>query len=134
MGVKEPDGKLRYAAAALAFASQLVHLWVVPYQLVAAMVPGAFFLLVAAGQGFLGASLLFGAGRRTVRFGILLNALVVLVWLLTRLVSVPELFEPIRSPVAGLGAVATATGVALLVLLFGLRRSLPASKRRRRAR
>jgi hypothetical protein len=116
---------LRCVAAALAFASELIHLWVVPGQLVAAMLPGAFFLLVAVCQGFLSASLLFGAGKWTLRLGILLNVSVVLVWTLTCLVSVPEIFEPLRLPVDGLGAVATAAEVALLVLLFKLRRSLP---------
>jgi hypothetical protein len=125
---------LRYVAAALAFASELIHLWVVPGQLVAAMLPGAFFLLVAAGQGFLGASLLFSAGKWTLRLGILLNASVVLLWTLTRLVSVPEIFEPLRLPVDGLGAVATAAEAALLVLLFRLRRSLPRGGKDRRVR
>ncbi len=140
MGAKNaayPEGNvpvLRYAAAALAFTSELIHLWAVPGQLVAAMLPGAFFLLVAMGQGLLGASLLFGAGKWTVRFGILLNAFVVLVWMLTRLISVPELFEPLRLPVEGLGAVATLTEVALLILLFRLRRSLPRKEKKRRVR
>ena len=125
---------LRYVAAALAFASELIHLWVVPGQLVAAMLPGAFFLLLAACQGFLGASLLFGAGKWTLRLGILLNASVVLVWTLTRLVSVPEIFEPLRLPVDGLGAAATAAEVALLVLLFKLRRSLPRRGKDRRGK
>jgi hypothetical protein len=41
---------LRYPAAALAFVSELIHLWVLPGQLVIAMLPGIFFLLVAMGQ------------------------------------------------------------------------------------
>jgi hypothetical protein len=125
---------LRYAAASLAFVSELIHLWVLPGQLVAAMPPGAFFFLVAVGQGFLGASLLFGGGRWTLRFGILLNLFVIFVWLFTRVVSVPELFEPLRLPVDGLGAVATAIEVALVVLLVRLRRSVPPKKRKRRVR
>jgi hypothetical protein len=125
---------LRYPAAALAFTSELVHLWVLSGEFAAAMFPGIFFLLVAIGQGLLGASLLFGPGRWTLRFGILLNLFVVSVWVLTRLVSVPALFAPVRLPVEGLGAVATATEVALLVLLIRLRRSLPPKKRRRRLR
>ena len=131
---KEPALALRYVAAAMAFASELIHLWVVPGQLVAAMLPGAFFLLVAACQGLLGASLLFGAGKWTLRLGILLNVSVVLVWTLTRLVSVPEIFEPLRLPVDGLGAAATAVEVALLGLLFKLRRSLPRRRKERRGR
>ena len=132
--VEQLTPTLRYAAAALAFTSELIHLWVVPGQLVAAMLPGVFFLLVAVCQGLLGASLLFGAGRWALRLGILLNALVVLVWMLTRLVSVPELFEPLRLPVEGLGSVATTVEVALLVLLFGLRRSLLRRQEEQRAR
>jgi hypothetical protein len=101
---------------------------------VAAMLPGVFFLLVAVGQGLLGASLLSGPGRWALRFGILLNVFVIFVWLFTRVVSVPELFEPLRLPVEGLGAVATAVEVALVVLLVGLRRSVPPKKRKRRVR
>jgi hypothetical protein len=123
---------LRYAAAALAFASELIHLWVLPGQLVAAMLPGVFFLLVAIGQGLLGASLLFGPGRWALRFGILLNVFVILVWLFTRVVSTPELFQPLRLPVEGLGALATAIEVALVILLVGLRRSVPPKKRKKR--
>ena len=125
---------LRYVAATLAFASQLIHLWVVPGQLVAAMLPGAFFLLVAAGQGLLGASLLFGSGRWALRLGLLLNVTAIIVWTLTRLVSVPELFEPLRLPVDGLGFLATATEVTLVVLLLRLRRRLSPTKRGRRSR
>ena len=124
--------QLRYPAAALAFVSELIHLWVLPGQLVVAMLPGIFFLLVATCQGLLGVSLLFGPGRWTLRFGILLNLFVVFVWSFTRLVSVPELFAPVRLPVGGLDLAATAAEVALVVLLVRLRRSLPTRKRRRR--
>jgi hypothetical protein len=120
-------------AAALAFASQGVHLWVLPGQLAAAMLPGVFFFLVAVGQGLLGASLLFGGGRWTARFGILLNVSVVLVWLLTRAVSIPQLFEPIKLPVEGLGAAATFIEVVLVVSLMRLGRSLRRKKRLERA-
>ncbi len=129
---KENVPTLRYVAASLAFASELIHLWVVPGQLVAAMLPGVFFFLVAAGQGLLGASLLFGPGRWALRFGLLLNLFVIFVWLLPRVVSVPELFEPLRLPVEGLGAIATAAEAALVVLLVGLRRSVPPKRRKRR--
>ena len=67
---------LRYPAASLAFASELIHLWVLPGQFVAAMLPGLFFLLVAACQVLLAVSLLFGPRRWTLRFGILLNLFV----------------------------------------------------------
>ena len=120
---------LRYPAA-LAFVSELIHLWVLPGQLVVAMLPGIFFLLVAMGQGLLAVSLSFGPGRSTVRFGILLNLFVVFVWAFTRVVSVPELFAPVRLPVDGLGAVATVVEVALLILLVMVRRQLPPKKRK----
>jgi hypothetical protein len=84
MGTKDHGQDPRGLAAALAFVSQGIHLWVLPGQLAAAMLPGVFFFLVAVGQGLLGASLLFGGGRWTARFGVLLNVFVVLVWLLTR--------------------------------------------------
>ncbi len=61
----------------------MIHLWVLPGQLVVAMLPGIFFLLVAMGQGLLAVSLLFGPARRTLRFGILLNLFVVFVWVFT---------------------------------------------------
>ena len=121
---------LRYRAAALAFASELIHLWVLPGQLVAAMLPGIFFFLVAIGQGLLAVNLMLDPGRWTLRFGILLNLLVVFVWVFTRVVSVPELFAPVRMPVEGLDFVATAAEVALVVLLVRLRRFLPPGKRR----
>ncbi len=133
MGKKNYGPNPRRLAAALAFVSQGIHLWVLPGQLAAAMPPGVFFFLLAMGQGLLGASLLFGGGRWTARFGILLNVFVVLVWLLTRAVSIPQLFEPIKLPVEGLGAAATFVEVALLVSLMRLGRSLRRKKRLERA-
>lgn len=133
MGAKEYGPNPRRLAAALAFVSQGIHLWVLPGQLAAAMPPGVFFFLVAVGQGLLGASLLFGGGRWTARFGILLNVFVVLVWLLTRAVSIPQLFEPIKLPVEGLGAAATFVEVALVVSLMRLGRALRREKRLKRA-
>ena len=133
MGTKEHGPNPRRLAAALAFVSQGIHLWVLPGQLAAAMPPGVFFFLVAVGQGLLGASLLFGGGRWTARFGILLNVFVVLVWLLTRAVSIPQLFEPIKLPVEGLGAAATFIEIVLVFSLMRLGRSLRRKKRLERA-
>ena len=133
METKEHGPNPRRLAAALAFVSQGIHLWVLPGQLMAAMLPGVFFFLVAVGQGLLGASLLFGGGRWTARFGILLNVSVVLVWLLTRAINIPQLFEPIKLPVEGLGAAATFIEVVLVVSLTRLGRSLRRKKRLERA-
>jgi len=133
MWTKEHGPNPRRLAAALAFVSQGIHLWVLPGQLAAAMPPGVFFFLVAVGQGLLGASLLFGGGRWTARFGVVLNVFVVLVWLLTRAVSIPQLFEPIKLPVEGLGAAATFVEVALVVSLMRLGRSLRRKKKPERA-
>lgn len=121
-----------YPAASLAFVSELIHLWVLPGQFAVSMLPGIFFFLVAMGQGLLAGSLLFGPGRWTLRFGILLNLFVVLVWVFTRVVSVPEVFEPIRLPVRGLDLVATVVEVALVLLLVRSRQQLPSKKRNRR--
>ena len=133
MGKKNYGPNPRRLSAALAFVSQGIHLWVLPGQLAAAMPPGVFFFLVAVGQGLLGASLLFGGGRWTARFGILLNVFVVLVWLLTRAVSIPQLFEPIKLPLEGLGAAATFVEIVLVVSLMRLGRSLRRDKRLERA-
>ena len=122
----------RLVAAALAFVSQGIHVWVLPGQLAAALLPGILFFLVAAGQGLLGVSLLFGGGRRTTLLGMLLNAFVVLVWLLTRAISFPTLLEPIRLPVQGLGAAATLVEVVLLVGLAMLWRTTPRKVKERR--
>jgi hypothetical protein len=92
---------LRHPAAALALLSELIHLWLLPGQFVVAMLPGLFFLLVAMSQGLLAVSLLFGPGRWMLRFGILLNLFVVFIWAFTRVVSVPELFAPVRCRWAG---------------------------------
>ena len=112
----------------------MTHVWVLPSQLVIAMLPGLFFFLVAISQGLLAVSLLFGPGRWTLRLGILLNLFVIFVWAFTRVVSVPELFAPVRLPMGGLDLVATAAEVALVILLVRLRRSLPPKKPRRRMR
>ena len=124
--------KLRYAAASLAFASESIHLWVLPGQFVVAMLPGLFFLLVAACQGLLAVSLLLNPGRWTLRLGTLLNLFVVFVWAFTRVVSVPELLAPVRLPVGGLDLAATASEVTLVVLLMMLGRQLPPKKPKRR--
>ena len=111
-------------AAALAFASQLVHLWVLPEAFVARPLTGSFVLLAAVCQGMLAASLLFGPGRWTIRFGLLLNATIVLAWAATRFAGFPALFGFARLPVEPMGLVATLIEIALLVLLVKIGRGL----------
>lgn len=114
-----------YVAAALAFLAQLIHLWVLPEHYLTWDTAGYFFLIVAACQGFLGVSLLFGAGRWTLRFGILLNLFVIFVWGFTRTVGIPAWIGSfMREPVGALDLAATTAEVALVVLLAKLRRDL----------
>jgi hypothetical protein len=76
-GIGTPTAQHRVAAA-LAFASQLAHLWILPEEFSARPLVGTFVFLAAVFQGLLAASLLFGPGRWAVRLGILLNATLVL--------------------------------------------------------
>jgi hypothetical protein len=111
-------------AAALAFASQLIHLWVLPGTFVTRPLVGAFVFLAAVCQGMLAASLLFGPGRWTIRFGLLLNATIVLAWAVTRVAGFPALFGFARLPVEPAGLVATFIEIALLVVLLKIGRGL----------
>jgi hypothetical protein len=120
--MKQP--RLRYAAASLAFASQLIHLWLLPSEFVARPLSGSFMLLVAVCQGLLAVSLLFGPGKWVTRFGILLNACVVLTWVLRRFVEFPPVAGFPRLPVEPHILAATAAETLLLVLLFGIAREI----------
>jgi len=110
-----------YLAAALAFTSQAIHLWILPESLVLTLVPGLFFLLVGIGQGLLGVSLLFGPGRWALRLGIPLNLLIVAVWIITRIESLPAVTGTTQLTVGIFGIVATVAEAALVVLLLKLR-------------
>ena len=128
---------LRYWAAGLAFGSELIHLWMLPGEFVISPLRGLFFVMVAACQGLLAVSLLFGPGRWAVRLGILLNVGVVAVWATTRFTSFPA-FPPLlgfaRLPVGPLDLAATTMEVALLILLFRIGREIKRKRRSRRAR
>lgn len=127
------EATARYAAA-LAFASELLLLWAVPGEFAARPLSGSFVLLAAVGQGLLAASLLFGSGRWAVRFGLLLNAAVVLAWAATRVAGFPALFGFARLPAEPVGLVATVIEIALLVLLLRIGRGLKAKRKKRRVR
>ena len=130
-GTKDVGVRARFAAA-LAFASQLLHLWVLPEAFVARPLTGSFILLAAVGQGLLGASLLFGPGRWAVRLGLLLNATIVLAWTATRVAGFPALFGFARLPVEPVDLVATVIEIALLVLLLRIGRELKTERKKRR--
>lgn len=120
----------RYAAAALAFASQLIHLWLLPGEFVVRPLPGSLIFLVAVCQGLLAVSLLFGPGKWTVRFGILINVGVVLAWVVTRFAGFPPLLGFAELPVEPLNLAATAAEIVLVVLLFGISRELKSKRNR----
>ena len=129
-GTKDVGARARFAAA-LAFASQLLHLWVLLEAFVARPLTASFVLLAAVCQGLLGASLLFGPGRWTIRFGLLLNATIVLSWAATRVAGFPALFGFARLPVEPVGLVATLIEIALLVLLLKIGRELKTERKKR---
>jgi hypothetical protein len=125
--------KARYAAA-LAFASELLLLWALPGEFAARPLSGSFVFLAAVGQGMLAASLLVKPGRWTIRFGLLLNATIVLAWSATRISGFPALLGFARLPAEPLGLVATVIEIVLLVLLLGIGRSLKTERKKRRVR
>jgi hypothetical protein len=104
-------------AAALAFVSQLVYLWILPGEFAARPLVGAFVFLAAVCEGLLAASLLLGPGRWAVRLGILLNATIVFVWIITRFWGFPAAVGFAQLPVEPLGLAATVAEVALILLL-----------------
>ena len=110
-------------AAALAFASQLLLLWVLPQEFATRPLTGSFVLLAAVCQGMLAARLLLGPARWAVRLGILLNATVVFVWIVTRFWGFPAAVGFMRLPMEPLGLAATAGELALIVLLVRLRKN-----------
>ena len=116
--VSTQDTIIRYLAAGLAFSSQAIHLWILPEAFVVTLVPGLFFLFVGISQGLLGVSLLFRPSRWTLRFGILLNALIVAVWIITRIVSLPAITgsAQLNIDLPGIGA-AVAEIILMLLLL-----------------
>ena len=130
---RKAEDTARYAAA-LAIASQLIHLWVLPGEFAARPLTGSFVLLAAVGQGMLAASLLVNPGRWTIRFGLLLNATIVLAWAATRVAGFPALLGFVRLPAEPLGLVATFFEVALVISLLKVSCELKTKRKRRRVR
>ncbi len=111
----------QYLAAALAFTSQAIHLWMLPETFVISLLSGVFFFTVAVGQGLLGVRLLFDLGRWTRRLGIVFNVLLPLIWILTRIVPLAALTGSTRLPVEPLGIIATVAEFTLVGLLLRVR-------------
>lgn len=109
-----------YLAAVLAFTSQAIHLWILPEAFSVTLLPGLLFLVVGISQGLLGVSLLFGPGRWALRLGVLLNLLIVTIWIITRVVSLPALTGSAQSTVGLLGIGAVVTEIALVAALTKL--------------
>lgn len=124
--------RLAVAAAGLAFASELIHLWVLPGEFALAPLRGMFFLLVAMAQGALAVNLLFGPRRWTLRLGLVLNVVIVAIWAFTRLVGLPMMITFVRLPVGALDLTATALEIALIAALIALRRMAPSAVARAR--
>lgn len=124
---------LRCGAAALAFGSRLVHPWVFQRQFLIRPLVGGLAFLVDIGQGLSAAGLMFGPGRWMVRFGIALNASVVLASVATRFVGNPGFLGFDRLPVEALNLTATAWQVAPLLLLFTIGREPGSARGGRRA-
>jgi hypothetical protein len=112
----------------------LLLLWALPGEFAARPLTGSFVFLAAVSQGLLAASILFGPGKWAVRFGLLLNATIVLAWIATRVAGFPALFGFARLPVEPVGLVATVIEIALLVLLLKIGRGLKTERKKRRVR
>lgn len=126
--------RLRYAAAALAFAAELFHLWAVTQEFAVYPTRGLPLIPIAAFQGVLAVSLLFGAGRWMLGFGVLFNLLVVSLWAYTRIVGVPSGAVLVRLPVSAADLAATIVEITLVVLLVKLMWDLRRWKRDGRQR
>lgn len=114
------NATVRYTGAVLAFTSQAIHLWILPETFVVTLLPGLFFLFVGISQGLLGVSLLFGPGRWALRWGILLNLLLVAIWIITRIVSLPALTGSAQSNLGLSGIGAMVAEIALVALILKL--------------
>ncbi len=78
-----------YAAAGLAFAADLIHLWATPAHLEQWWAYGTFFIATAAGQGAFGVALLRRAAQPLILAGIWANAAIIVLYVVTRTVGLP---------------------------------------------
>jgi hypothetical protein len=114
-----------YFVAALAFVVELLYLWIAAEALLFWPVHGAFFAVVAIGQGSLGVKLLFSPGRWTLRLGILFNVSIIVLWGLARAIEAvfPVWILAVRSPFDGLEYTVIGFVLSLLISLIWLLRS-----------
>ena len=114
-----------YFVGALAFVVELLYLWIAAEALLFWPVHGAFFAVVAIGQGLLGAKLVFGPGRWTLRLGILFNASIIVLWGIARAIETafPVWILAVRSPFEILEYIVIALVLLLLISLIWLSRS-----------
>ena len=111
-----------YAAAGLAFAAALIHLWATPEHFEEWWGYGAFFVAAATGQGIFGVALLRGFTRPLLLLaGIWANAAIVVLYVVTRTRGIP--LGPHDGTVEDAGVAdmaATAAEVGMIVALVML--------------
>ena len=83
--------------AVACFASELIHLWLLPQQYDVFIGYGLIFLLIAMAQGVIGANLVFAPRRHLLTFGLWVNGSLVFLYLFTHTVGVlvAEAFLPL---------------------------------------
>ena len=125
--------RVLYAAAALSLLAALIHLWVTPEHFEVWWGYGAFFLVSALAQALYAPLVLALPTRMVLLLGIAGNLTVVVLYLLTRTVGIPE-FGPGAGEVEGVGFIdlcATASEVGIAVALGAtlLRETTPHRRR-----
>ncbi len=125
---------MRYIIAGLCFASELLHLWLLPGQYEVFSVYGIVFLLIAMAQGFLSINFLFEPNRRIITFGLWINILVAFLYIFTHTIGVLVGLAFLPLPLDVFGVIATATEILAVGFLFALRRNYRKEKKRRKVR
>lgn len=125
---------IRSVGAVACFASELIHLWLLPEQYEVFVGYGLIFLLIAMAQGGIGANLVFAPRRRLLTFGLWVNGLLVVLYLFTHTVGVlvAEAFLPL--PVDPFGVAATLCEMLVIGMLFLLVRESPKEPKRKKTR
>ncbi len=121
-GVQRTRPLTAYAAAGLAFAAALIHLWATPEHFEEWWGYGAFFVAAATGQGIFGVALLRGFTRPLLLLaGIWANAAIAVLYVVTRTRGIP--LGPHDGTVEDAGVAdmaATAVEVGMIVALVAL--------------